>query len=111
MDNELETPTVTVETTTAATDQTGTPAEEIVSQTPHDLAETNETRRGKHNEWLLVGLYRGTPIWSHDWTMKDLNAKYSGAKLRSLRKERGHGSKKARAKLQTALAYVESFKE
>ena len=69
-------------------------------QTPHDLARSNETRRGKHNEWALIGMI-GTkkgpvPIWRYDWEMRQLNTKYPPQKLRALRKERGVGSSKKR---------------
>ena len=70
--------------------------EEAKPQTPHDITPTNETRRGKHNEWALIGLLKGTPIWKFDWTMRELNTKYPPAKLRQLRKERGVGSSKKR---------------
>src|ERR1035437_473747 len=65
-------------------------------QTPHDLAQSNETRRGKHNEWALVGLQKGVPIWRYDWTMRQLNTKYPPEKLRAFRVERGVGSSKKR---------------
>ena len=65
-------------------------------QTPHDMAKSDETRRGKFREWLLVGIVpkTGVPIWRYDWDMRQLNTKYPPAKLRALRAERGVGSSK-----------------
>ena len=74
-----------------------------VAQTPHELAQTDEVRRGKKNEWLLIGRDKksGVPIWRFDWDMFQLNDKYPPQKLRALRKERGVGSSKKRKLLTT----------
>ena len=74
------------------------PAPEPTKQTPHQLAQSNETRRGRHNEWALIGIQNGAPVWKYDWTMRELNQKYPPAKLCALRAERGVGSSKVRNK-------------
>jgi hypothetical protein len=83
--------------------------QEQPKQTPHELAKTDEKRRGKYNEWLLVGIQNGSLVWRYDWTFRELNQKYPPAKLRKLRKERGVGSSKVRKKLQAQMAYKASF--
>lgn len=80
-------------------------------QTPHTLAQTDEVRRGKHHEWLLIGKdpKSGVPIWAYDWGMRELNTKYPPIILRKLREERGVGSSKKRLKAVTNTAYQETL--
>ena len=77
-------------------------------QTPNELAQSDETRKGKHNEWVLIGVQNGTPVWKYDWSMAELNQKYPPAKLRALRAERGVGSKAQRLKKQMAQIAIDN---